>query len=459
MIRFITLIVFILVVTNISAQSIIPTIRTYDNIVYVGTNGERGRFPHSNLNGRFEYDLEVMSGDSLNLSSEINDIILACVPGDTLLIDIVRLGKDDTLRCQFNLIEEFEFAKFTSGYQKKYKDSLTIQIPEVYELVNVLISLTQTGIAKRYVNSNTEYYETMKRSFSRFSSHKAVELIDSLLIAEQYHNLKMDSYAFEIIDGEFVISPVYKTLSWENNNSLLPYIDVIKDFWQTSRFHKFYILQKNIYDEMNTLYRDSLNIVDMITWLENNFPDVKYDSYKVVYSPLVGGDQSSWFYENNNFRELQAHVNFPFENNFYVSLPDTIASIVRGDIVFTELNHGFINIESGNKNYGLLFQSVFRDMSIWIDMNKPASNYQNPFACFNEYLNWSLVCLRYTDMMSVAESKPLIDKIENMMVSYRGFKKFKELNQFLIHIYVNKSNEQSLSDLYPLISTWFDINK
>lgn len=45
------------------------------------------------------------------------------------------------------------------------------------------------------------------------------------------------------------------------------------------------------------------------------------------------------------------------------------------------------------------------------------------------------------------------------MVEYRGFKKFAEFDQFLVNLYKNKNQGQTVADLYPAIVKWFENNK
>jgi hypothetical protein len=46
-----------------------------------------------------------------------------------------------------------------------------------------------------------------------------------------------------------------------------------------------------------------------------------------------------------------------------------------------------------------------------------------------------------------------------MMVEHRGFIKFARFNQFLLDIYRNRAENQTIADLYPLIVSWFQINR
>lgn len=93
---------------------------------------------------------------------------------------------------------------------------------------------------------------------------------------------------------------------------------------------------------------------------------------------------------------------------------------------------------------------------MWLADDKPAKRaYNNVYACFNEYMNWGLVSLRYVDLAPKDELPVLLKRIEERMVTYRGFKKFAEFNQFLVSAYTNRPAAATVADLYPQIIQWF----
>lgn len=70
-----------------------------------------------------------------------------------------------------------------------------------------------------------------------------------------------------------------------------------------------------------------------------------------------------------------------------------------------------------------------------------------------------LVALRYIDYAPPAEQPTLIANIEDMMVNIRGFRQFKEFNQFLVKTYKARKKGQTVAELYPVIIGWFEENK
>lgn len=103
---------------------------------------------------------------------------------------------------------------------------------------------------------------------------------------------------------------------------------------------------------------------------------------------------------------------------------------------------------------------LFSNLNTWIKDGSPAERaYNNTRACFDEYMNWALVSLRYIDYAPSSEQNKLISKMERRQVDVRGFKKFIQFNQFLIQLYKNRGKGQTVADLYPQIVDWFVKNK
>ena len=94
-------------------------------------------------------------------------------------------------------------------------------------------------------------------------------------------------------------------------------------------------------------------------------------------------------------------------------------------------------------------------MDRWAEEDKAAGSYDSPYACFNEYMNWALVSLRYVDYAQEEHLPKLLADVEDMMVERRGFKKFAEFDQFLVNLYQARKEGEVLADLYPQIVAWF----
>jgi hypothetical protein len=283
--------------------------------------------------------------------------------------------------------------------------------------------------------------------------------IDSALQqnSSNYFRLKMDAYAFHYSGkGKITPSSTYDRLSWGHRNTLRPYLKELEQFAKKSEFFTFYKKHQRVYQDQISCYRDSIDTADMVSWLRQNFPTTTYNAFKVIFSPLVSHNQSANWFEDNGFKEAQAHVNFPYiRPEAKAKWSQKVLNLTRGSIVFTEINHSFINPELDKYLQYPDFKTAFKNLDIWLDKSKAAGSYYDPAACFNEYMNWGLVNLYYADRVPEPELNALTENTAKNMQNNRGFKKFEEFNTFLLDLYRQRSPEETLADLYPQIISWF----
>jgi hypothetical protein len=354
-------------------------------------------------------------------------------------------------------------AVFDESYRAARKGKTLIDIPEVYELVNIAIAMTPTGIAnKNLVYQNSDYYRQVRAWFDKYQNHPLLAALDKELKNDQYFNLKMNAYAFEFDKkGKIVQSRVFDRTGWGSENTLRPFLEQLQSFADASDFRRFFKKNKKTYDEQITFYRETADIAEMKRWLDKNFPASNdYDTYNIVFSPLVAYNQSTNWFESNGFKELQPHVNFPYPQDFERYAKDARVSeksqiIFRGNIVFTEINHGYINPEADK--YAERIAKAISNRDFWVD-KKMGAGYYGGNAAFNEYMNWALVSLRIVDYVPAEEQAPLIAAVDEMMTKRRGFPQFEKLDKFLIDLYKNRQPNQTLADLYPQIIEWFEKN-
>lgn len=356
-------------------------------------------------------------------------------------------------------------AVFDREYQAAHRGKIFIEIPEVYELVNIAIAMTTIGIEDpNLIYKNSDYYLRMRQWFDRFKDHPLLSRLDSDLrrTPERYFTLKMNGYAFEFDEHNCIIqSKVYDRtgFSSEVSNALRPYLVDLQSFSDKTNFREFYEENAQTYAEQIAFYRVGANIAEMKRWLDRNFPTSNtYDTYKIIFSPLVAYNQSTTWFSSNGFRELQPHVNFPYLNDArrnYSQMSEKGQVIFRGNIVFTEINHGYINPEADK--YADRILKAMRNRDHWVDKAK-GPGYYGGISAFNEYMNWALVSLRIVDYAPANEQDHLIAEVDKMMTTRRGFLQFELFDKFLVSLYRNRPRGTTVADLYPQIISWFERN-
>ena len=424
--------------------------------------------------------------DSWTLAPEVDPDVYEVLVPDGQTVDVTFITDVDSLWCPVEVGTQYDFvivhgkdqcktrivgvravpaASFDAEYQAAHKGRISVEVPEVYELVNVAIAMTATGLAdQNLVYHDSDYYAAMRQWFDPYQGHPLLVELDAALRQHPYiyANLKMNGYAFEFDGvGGIVQSRIYDRTAFpgERRNSLRPYLAQLQSFADTTRFRAFFKAHQATYVEQAAFYTNTADVEAMRSWLDRNFPgSAGYDAYKIIFSPLVAYNQSSTWLESNGFRELQAHVNYPYPQDIArrtggARLSAGGETILRGDIAFTELNHGYINPEADK--YADRVMSAISRRDHWVDPAMGPTYYRG-LSTFTEYMNWGLVSLRAVDLAPREDQPTLIKAVDDMMTRRRGFPRFAAFDAFLVDLYRRRKEGQTVADLYPQIIEWFE---
>jgi hypothetical protein len=458
-------VLFLLLFTNVFAQKL-PVVQTDSLIWHVFENGEHTTVWSIAPEARPDVFETYIKGESntVTFKNRNDSLSFKVKPGDTYSF-VFLVNEKDSAFTEIRGIKETPRARFSDEYVGTHKGKTFVEIPAVYELLNIVFALTNKGkTSPGLIYKDTPYYTEAMKWFAPYENEPIIKNVNAALgeSGDTYSALKMDAYAFEFSgQGQIVHSKVYDRIGNSPANHLRPYINDLQAFANKSKFTDFYKKHKDYYQKLIVAFRDSVGIPDMQKWLNTNFPTTRYDSFKIIFSPLVGNNQSANWFSDNGFREAQAHVNFPFRDKTKPGKWSEKAMLVAdGNLVFTELNHSFINPEGEKPQYKNAIEEAFGNLDTWNEKGKPAAlSYNNAYSSFHEHLNWGLVSLRYVDFAPKKEQAALISSIENVLVAYRGFKKFGTFNQFLVNIYKTRKPGQTVADLYPAIVKWFQDNR
>lgn len=389
------------------------------------------------------------------------DSISFSISAETRKKFIVKLAGRENAYTEIIGKKLLNYATFDRNYKKTHNGKMFVEIPEVYELFHVIMALTDFAKSDEdFIEREPIYYKQVIDYFDSYKNDSLVSKFDELLKVDlmYYVVLKMDAYTFYFDENSTIKkNKTYDRVSWGNQNTIEKYIPELEKFAKKTNFRQFYKEHQPFYENQMSYYRDSIGLEEMLIWLNKNFPSAKCNSLKVIFSPLTGYFQSANWFIDNNFKEAQAHVNFP--HNLEDDYSKKSLQVKNGNIVFTEINHSYINVEAEKLENKKLIESAFSDLSVWTEKGSSAAKYYGYSAsCFNEYMNWGLVSLRYLDYAPKEEMDKLLTNLENYMVKKRGFIKFKEFNQNLMMLYSKRKDNQTISDLYPQILQWCNEN-
>jgi hypothetical protein len=360
-------------------------------------------------------------------------------------------------RLHFNGVRAF----FDLSYMDNNQGKINIELPEVYELANIIWTLSPTGQKAKGLHKEGEYYERVINHFKPFMNHKVFKSLDfpDSIYFTKYYDFRENSYPFKFKGNKIVCEGPYYYIFGDNSHNfnslfreLIPHIE---DFAKKSKFREFYSKNKAFYEREIARQKELLPIKDMWEWLEVQFPYTSYNSYKIVFSPLIGGSHSTqnfWgdFY-SDSFGET---IMFICGTGSYYDRTDLSPKVKTGlmsGIVFTEIDHNYVNPES-NKYYNQI-DSIFSSRKLWTTRKGDNNFYTEPIAVFNEYMTHAVFCLWVLDYFPKDDAEIIIKERESLMVDHRGFSKFKEFTNELITLRANNQGIK-VNQLYPEILKW-----
>ena len=334
-------------------------------------------------------------------------------------------------------------------FKASQRGEWTIEVPEVQELVHIIIAITPVGMDDRnMVQHQSDYYESVQTHFGLYRDHSVVKKVNRLLEKGRYARLKMDACGFYFNEqGRIEKDPTYKQLNWSEKNFVEPILEGLEDFSDKTGFREFFLEHQEYYNSLVSLMKAQMPVDNQWKWLEERFPE-KYDNYRITFSPLTNGSHSTNRFETKDFRQTVMFVCGPIESN---QLSDKVKEGLMTRIVFTEIDHNYVNplTEKFEKQVG----DVFKNRDKWTS-GKDSEHYGSAIAIFNEYMTWAVFTLYAFDTFNESDFSTINERTEALMTERRGFQEFKEFNRELLELYRNHRPEEKLENLYPLILEW-----
>lgn len=364
---------------------------------------------------------------------------------------IVVLNKKDTAYTQLKAVPKA--ASFSKGYIKKNKGKYTVDNPETHELVNIMVALTKSGrLDSNMVYMETKYYKDVMQHFDKFSDHAIIDTLNTHItgVFDQdsywyYYNIRMNGnmYNFDA-NNKIVNKSPYMRLGFDIENYLEPLLPLVNDFAVKSSFRNFYAKHKDYHDSLIEEYYKLADINKMWKWVESKFPQ-RYESYKIYFSPLIGGAHSTQRFTEDNFKETIMFVNAPTYSDAY---SDEEKEAISARIVFTEIDHNYVNPTTDKYPE---INNLLDPLDCW---NAGKQGYGVSYATFNEYMTWAVFSLYLKDNFDDETFKKRNKADAGVMARGRGFIKFEAFNDFVLEWYEN-NKEKSLTELYPAAINWF----
>lgn len=322
------------------------------------------------------------------------------------------------------------------------QEIISVEYPEVYELANIVLALTDYGLSDPWqVRKGFPYYNDMMDHFSPFKDHP---LIDSVNFSrerwQEYLSFRTDAYAFEF-DAKDRLQRINEFQAFPIN-TFDQYLNLTEDFAHQSGFRDFFNAHEEYYSKTKKAYRTAYLIPEMKDFLSGQFDAYFADKkYSIVLSPFV----------------YAQHLQREIDSTWAASFPAIAKPIIEGGdfeneedkstemhVLFTEMNHGFVNPTT--EQYPV--REKFNE-SLWDD----ESGYHGGGTdVFNEYMTWAVFDLFNKHYFpEIAERVNLGWHFQN---DARGFKYSHFFSKYLTELHAQYEGQKMVKHLYPEILEW-----
>ena len=321
---------------------------------------------------------------------------------------------------------------------------IEVRFSETYELANVILALTPYGISDPWeVQKGTPYYEDVMSQFKFMQGHPLLEKANySREKWEDYLSFRTDAFAFEIDEKGKIV----RRLPFFANNGHKPFDDnlaLIQDFYEKSKFHEFYQQHLPYFQGIAGRYKDYFMVEEMQEFLTEEFgASQEKGDYLIICSPLVN--------RMNCHRKISQNTTADFPSlALSLILPDKGAPVdqeqraVDIHLLFTELNHGYVNPVSDQ--YAKLLRKSFHYKK-W----DTGSGYKQD--CFNEYMTWAVY-----DLFTLKYFPQYADQVNrdwHFQNNSRGFNASGMFGRKLQALYARRAPGQHIKDLYSELLNW-----
>ncbi len=393
--------------------------------------------------------------------SDTLDIPYVNTPNEQwLFIPIASPNYTTTYRLRFNP----QSSVFTKDYIRANLGKTFFHIPEVYELANVILYLTDCSINTKNHPTDTEYSKLVDEHFGKFRNHPLIKTLNNKCSNNSYwktyYGFRENSICFKFDDANYLRYQTTYKHAWSDDSQVrggefrnLLYL--VQDFADKTEFRKFYKNNKDYYSKLEIRQSELQPIKKMWLWLENEFPQ-KYDHYKVLFSPLIEGSHSTQKFYKGNFKdpEFQECIMFVNSSEAIDSNKDYHEELKEGlfsGIVFTEIDHNYVNPTS--KENIKAIKELVSDKDKWAT-KEVQQNYSSEYAIFNEYMTHSIFCLYVNENYGGEIKMNIIDKRIKLM-NRRGFNRFEEFNSVVLNKMKNAEGTiyESYSELIDAMKT------
>jgi len=343
-------------------------------------------------------------------------------------------------------------SNFTNDYVTKNQGTVKVEIPEVYELANIILYLSNCS-ASTNNRPNTDYSKEVLEYFNPVRNHPIIRILNKMSsnnLWSTYYGFRENSLCFSFAEDFLEYNTPYKNVYWDDakipGGQFRNMLYLVQDFVNKSKFRSFYKEHLNFYKQLIARQEELLPMKNMWAWIETEFPQTM-NSYKVVFSPLIGGSHSTQkfikgFFRKPEFLECIMFINSTESIDAIDGYSNELKEGLMSGIVFTEIDHNYVNPTSEVSI--ILIKELITNKDFWAT-SEAQQNYSSEYSIFNEYMTHSIFCLYVLEKYESKIAEEIVNRRIQLM-ERRGYPKFEEFTNRLIRIM--KDNPKTIYESY-----------
>jgi hypothetical protein len=293
----------------------------------------------------------------------------------------------------------------------------------------------------------------VKQYFSPLSKHPLIQRLNQQLKTAGYNfyqGVRQNAYTMVLTpEGIPAQGGIYEAM-WPGANDMAEHADEWADFVRQSGFRTFYQNNQPFYQQDIANVRRLLPVNQMQTWLEEQFPRIRYDGQRIVFSPLIGGAHAAQKFADQGYRESLMFIS---DAKAFDQTPYSDAQIagLYSAIVFTEIDHNYVNPISDQHLTEI--NEAFHDRQKWTRKGD-SDAYGSAYEVFNEYMTHGIHLLYIKDHYSAGVYQLVRTDRVKLNADRRGFYRFESFLDELHRLYIAKGPLQTVTDLYAPLLAW-----
>jgi len=313
--------------------------------------------------------------------TNIDSVKFILKPADTVVFNIL-LNNSKIVTTKIIGYDKSE--NYSDAYVMQNTNAITLDIPEVSELVKIILMLNQSELengieAKNSMYKQTYgsvYYDDVLNHFYNYRKEEIVDLLQAFIEndsfttqAYNYLALKRFSSLYKFDINNNIIRTKYYVLEAGNHFDMLEqYMQLINDFAIKTNFRAFYKDHLATYKEVKERYMELVPVNSLWNFTEKHFPH-KVQHYKIIFSPL----ESFYYISTTNYNK-----ELPFNQyTYYASTPiwkiDAFKNTVDENYIRNSYRFFakqlFQYMDDYYKNDTVMFESVFKKNNNWMNQN------------------------------------------------------------------------------------------